>query len=192
MDRVLIIASGNNGKIHEFSQLLSILPIKVQSQPEGIVVEETGRSFRENAQLKALAISNLTGEWAIADDSGLNVDALQGAPGIYSARYAKNDSERIARLLKELGPTDNRRAFFTAALCIAAPGNKVLIEVEGRCEGLITRSPRGQKGFGYDPVFEVIGTGKTFAEMGASGKKKFGHRGNAFALLLPRLKKILT
>ena len=190
--RTLVIASGNAGKIREFAGLLEHLPLTVKPQPEGMEVEETGLTFAENARLKARVVAAATGHWALADDSGLSVDALDGAPGVFSARYAESDPARIARLLKELGDTDNRSAYFSAALCIAAPDSSVLVEVEGRCDGVITTAPRGAEGFGYDPIFEVLGTGQTFAEMDRERKKSHGHRGRAFTLLEPQLHQLLA
>ena len=190
--RTLVIASGNAGKIREFAGLLEHLPLTVKPQPEGMEVEETGLTFAENARIKARAVATATGHWALADDSGLSVDALDGAPGVFSARYAESDPARIARLLKELGDTDNRSAYFSAALCIAAPDSSVLVEVEGRCDGVITTAPRGAEGFGYDPIFEVLGTGQTFAEMDRERKKSHGHRGRAFTLLEPQLHQLLA
>ena len=190
--QTLVIASGNQGKVREFLGLLSGMPLKVKAQPEGLEVEETGNTFTDNARIKALAVAAKTGEWALADDSGLSVDALNGAPGVHSARYAPSDPERIARLLQALKPGDNRNARFCAALCVAAPDGTVLLEVEGQCKGWITRSPRGDQGFGYDPIFEVEGTQKTFAEMSLQEKKSHGHRGRAFALLEPRLRQLLS
>ena len=189
--KALVIASGNAGKIREFQGLLQALPVTVRPQPEGLEVEETGTTFAANARLKAQAVAATTGEWALADDSGLSVDALDGAPGVHSARYAPTDPERIARLLKALNGSEQRQAHFCAALCIAAPDGSVLMEVEGRCDGLITASPRGEQGFGYDPIFEVAGTGRTFAEMPLAEKKQHGHRGRAFSLLEPQLRHLL-
>ena len=189
--RTLVIASGNAGKIREFGRLLANLPITVESQPDGLEVDETGTTFAENARLKAITVAKQTQQWALADDSGLSVKALDGAPGIYSSRYADNDQARISRLLDELGEEGTRTAHFSAALCIAAPDGTVLVEVEGRCHGVITRAPRGQQGFGYDPIFEVDGTDLTFAEMNDEQKRTVGHRGRAFALLEPQLKQLL-
>ena len=190
--RLLVIASGNQGKIREFKSLLSELPLQVTAQPDGLEVEETGRTFRDNARIKAQAVARLTGAWALADDSGLSVDALAGAPGVHSARYAPTDQERISKLLNALHDVDDRSAHFCAALCVAAPDGELLLEVEGRCDGLISSEPRGQDGFGYDPVFEVKGTGRTFAEMAPAEKKQHGHRGRAFALLQPKLEALLA
>ena len=190
--RTLVIASGNAGKIREFQGLLQHLPLDVQPQPEGMDVEETGSTFAANARIKAKAVATTTGHWALADDSGLSVNALGGAPGVHSARYAPTDPERINKLLSALSKTSERDAQFCAALCVAAPDGSVLIEVEGRCDGRITTLPRGEGGFGYDPIFEVRGTDLTFAEMPLSDKKAHGHRGRAFALLEPRLRALLS
>ena len=191
MDNVpLVIASGNKGKIGEFKKLLDDFPIDLLTQPVGFEIEETGSTFMENARIKAIAVSQATGNLSLADDSGLSVEALGGAPGIYSSRYASSDKQRIEKLLAELKPFSNRKAKFECALCIAS-GEKVLIEVSGFCEGLITFFPKGQNGFGYDPIFEVSGLGKTYAEMDHEKKKHIGHRGNAFKLLIPKLKQLL-
>ena len=192
MDNIpLVIASGNEGKIKEFKKLLEDFPFNLLSQPFGFEIEETGKTFMENARIKAIAVSKETGCLSLADDSGLGVDALGGAPGIYSSRYANSDKERIKKLLAELKPFPNRKAKFECALCIASEG-KVLIEVTGFCEGEITFSRKGENGFGYDPIFEVAGLGETFAEMSYDKKKQIGHRGNAFKLLKPELENLLT
>ena len=191
MDNVpLVIASGNKGKIGEFKKLLDDFPIDLLTQPVGFEIEETGSTFMENARIKAIAVSQATGNLSLADDSGLSVEALGGAPGIYSSRYASSDKQRIEKLLAELKPFSNRKAKFECALCIAS-GEKVLIEVSGFCEGLITFYPKGENGFGYDPIFEVSGLGETYAEMDHEKKKHIGHRGNAFKLLIPKLKQLL-
>ena len=190
--KTLVIASSNPGKIHEFENLLRALPLNVRPQPESLEVEETGSTFAANAQLKAKTVACVTGEWALADDSGLSVDALDGAPGVQSARYANSDPERIQRLLNALQNCSKREAHFCAALCIAAPDGRVLLEVEGRCQGRITTAPRGDQGFGYDPIFEVKDTGLTFAEMALAEKKQHGHRGRAFTALEPKLRKLLA
>lgn len=198
---VLVIASGNAGKVREFGHLLAGLPITVQPQPEGLEVEETGDNFAQNAHLKARAAALATGQWALADDSGLEVSALGGAPGVHSARYADSDGARIARLLRELeqanqrqrgkGLVADRSARFSTALAVADPGGTIRLEVEGHCPGVILTTPRGMGGFGYDPVFFVPETGLTFAEMHQGLKGRIGHRGRAFALLEPRLRAVL-
>ena len=193
---VLVIASGNAGKVREFGALLADLGLETRSQPDGLEVEETGATFAANAKLKAQAVAQATGQWALADDSGLSVDALGGAPGVHSARYASSDIARIERLLQELAtagalsPTA-RSARFTAALALANPAGEMVLEVEGHCPGQILEAPRGTGGFGYDPVFFVPEAGLTFAEMPQSLKAQLGHRGRAFALLKPQLQALL-
>ncbi|MEI6616210.1 MAG: RdgB/HAM1 family non-canonical purine NTP pyrophosphatase [Cyanobium sp. ELA507] len=197
----LVIASGNAGKIREFAGLLADLPLEIRAQPEGLEVEETGTTFAANARLKAEAVARATGCWALADDSGLAVDALGGAPGVFSARYAPTDPERIARLLAELAAANQERsaqglapdriARFTAALAVADPSGAIRIEVEGHCPGVILEVPRGAGGFGYDPVFLVPEACLSFAEMDKATKGRIGHRGRAFALLEPGLRGLL-
>jgi len=193
---VLVIASGNAGKVREFGALLADLGLHTQPQPEGLEVDETGTTFAANARLKARAVALATGQWALADDSGLSVDALGGAPGVHSARYAGSDGARIARLLQELtaagalSPT-SRGARFSAALALANPSGELMLEVEGHCPGQILEAPRGEGGFGYDPVFYVPEAGLSFAEMPRALKAELGHRGRAFALLKPQLQALL-
>ena len=187
----LIIASSNKGKVKEFKKLLESFPLRISSQPEGIYLEETGKTFQENARLKALTLAQITGKLSLADDSGLCVDALNGAPGIYSARFGNTDEERISRLLYQMKLIKKRNANFHSALCIASPKKEILLEVEGISEGVITTKKRGVKGFGYDPIFEVISIGLTYAEMSVEQKFTFGHRGKAFKQLEPLIKKIL-
>jgi len=197
---VLVIASGNAGKLREFADLLAGLPIAARPQPEGLEVEESGTTFAANARLKAEAVARATGCWALADDSGLAVVALGGAPGVHSARYAETDPARIARLLRELAAANRQRlaaglpadrsARFTAALAVADPGGTIRLEVEGHCPGQILEAPRGEGGFGYDPVFLVPEAALTFAEMDKALKGRIGHRGRAFALLEPKLREL--
>jgi XTP/dITP diphosphohydrolase len=188
---VLVIASGNPGKVREFSHLLADLKLAIRPQPEGLEVDETGTTFAENARLKASAVARATGCWALADDSGLSVNALGGAPGVHSARYAETDAARIARLLRELNGSNDRSAQFTAALAVADPSGTIRLEVEGVCPGVILEEQRGSGGFGYDPVFFVPEAGLTYAEMDKGLKGRIGHRGQAFALLAPQLQKLL-
>ncbi|MGA0386074.1 MAG: RdgB/HAM1 family non-canonical purine NTP pyrophosphatase [Vulcanococcus sp.] len=193
----LVIASGNAGKVREFAQLLEDLGLDTQPQPEGIEVEETGSTFAANARLKAEAVAKATGQWALADDSGLSVDALGGVPGVHSARYAATDAARIERLLQELhdaGALDPeaRSARFTAALALADPSGRVVLEVEGHCPGQILMACRGDGGFGYDPVFYVPEVQLSFAEMPKALKAEVGHRGRAFAALKPQLQALLA
>ena len=187
----LIVATGNPGKLREMQRYLQDLPCKLQLKPEGIEVVETGATFQENAALKASQVAKATGEWAIADDSGLAVEALNGAPGIYSARYGATDRERIERLLRELGNSNQRRARFVCAIAIARPDGTIVLETEGICEGEILSQPAGDGGFGYDPIFYLPQQKQTFAQMSPELKNKLSHRGQAFAALLPQLKEII-
>jgi XTP/dITP diphosphohydrolase len=192
MAALLVIASGNAGKVREFGHLLAALHLEIRPQPEGLEVEETGATFAENARLKAAAVARATGCWALADDSGLSVSALGGAPGVHSARYATTDEARIGRLLRELAGAGDRSAQFTAALAVADPSGAIRLEVEGICPGVILEETRGRGGFGYDPVFFVPETGLTYAEMDKELKGRIGHRGKAFALLAPQLQTLLS
>ena len=186
----LIVATGNPGKVQEMQEYLTGLPWELQLKPESIDVEETGTTFIANACLKACGVAKALGEWAIADDSGLAVDALDGAPGLYSSRYGKTDKDRINRLLRELGDTENRQAKFICAIAIASPDGKIVLATEGICPGEILHSPRGKGGFGYDPIFYVPTRQQTFAEMSAATKGEISHRGVAFAQLMPNLQKL--
>lgn len=193
----LVIASGNAGKVREFARLLVSMGLDISPMPQDLEVEETGATFAENACLKAVAVAQATGCWALADDSGLEVAALGGAPGVQSARYAATDGDRIERLLKDLARAEqdarkdqregDRRARFVAALALADPRGQVVVEVEGVCEGTILPAPLGEGGFGYDPVFWVEEAGQSFAQMDPAVKARFSHRGRAFQALKPRL-----
>jgi XTP/dITP diphosphohydrolase len=186
----LIIATSNPGKLEEIKAYFVNLPIELAIKSKEIEIEETGTTFLENAYLKASQVAQQMGEWAIADDSGLAVDALQGAPGIYSARYGKTDQGRIERLLKELGETEERTARFICSIAIARRDGSIALETEGICEGTILYAPQGEGGFGYDPIFYVPEYNQTFAEMPSELKHRISHRGRAFEQLLPQLSQI--
>jgi XTP/dITP diphosphohydrolase len=181
----LIVATGNQGKVREMAEYLQDLPWKLVKKPDDLEIEETGTTFRENACLKASQVAQATGQWAIADDSGLAVEALNGAPGLYSARYGTTDQERITRLLNELKDHPNRKAQFICAIAVARPDGSIAIETEGICQGEISDQPRGNHGFGYDPIFYVPQYQQTFAEMKPETKQKISHRGKAFQALIP-------
>jgi XTP/dITP diphosphohydrolase len=185
---ILVVATGNPGKLKEMQSYLEGTLWDLQLKPEALDVEETGTTFLANACLKASEIAMATGQWAIADDSGLSVDALDGAPGIFSARYAETDDGRIDRLLLELGDRDDRGAQFVCAIAVANPEGKIVIQEEGICRGEILRERRGGGGFGYDPVFYVPGVKQSYAEMSGETKHRVSHRGLAFDLVLPKLK----
>ena len=189
-----LLATHNRKKCEEMQRILSPLGIEVcTAEMLGIEItdaEETGATFAENARIKAESGCSESGYPCIADDSGLCVDALGGAPGVYSARFAGehgNDEANIKKLLTELEnvPDEKRTAHFACTVCVAYPDGK-LIELEGRCEGLIGREKRGDNGFGYDPVF-MIGE-RSFAEFTAEEKDAISHRGNA----LRKLKEVLS
>jgi XTP/dITP diphosphohydrolase len=185
--KLLVLATGNPGKLEEIQAYLEGLDIELALKPDELEIEETGDTFLANACLKASQVAMATGEWAIADDSGLEVDALDGAPGIYSARYGNNDAERIERLLLELGDELNRQAQFVCVIAIARPDGSIALQAEGVCPGEILRKPRGNNGFGYDPIFYVPEQQMTFAEMSPKIKHNVSHRGQAFKALLPQL-----
>ncbi|MGC9505597.1 RdgB/HAM1 family non-canonical purine NTP pyrophosphatase [Baaleninema sp.] len=187
---VLVVATGNPGKLKEMQAYLTDTDWELQLKPPEIDIEETGTTFAENARLKASSVAKATGKWSIADDSGLSVKALDGAPGIYSARYGKSDRDRIDRVLRELGDTDNRDAQFVCAIAIARPDGSIAAEVEGICPGEILSEPRGDAGFGYDPIFYVGELGLSFAEMSPEQKHQCSHRGRAFQALRPTLDKL--
>lgn len=188
--RTLIIATSNPGKLQEIQDYFSNLNWELQLKPKEIEIEEIGKTFLENARLKASQVAKRLKQWAIADDSGLAVDALDGAPGIYSARYGDTDQARIERLLQALGDTENRQAQFVCAIAIASPDGSIVLQTEGICSGEILKTPQGKGGFGYDPIFYVPHYQQTFAEMAPELKQKVSHRGQAFANLMPQLKQL--
>ena len=187
----IIAATKNRGKLEEIAQLLSNLPYDVISMTEaGITddIDETGATFEENALIKARAVWRVTGETVIADDSGLEVDHLGGAPGVYSARYAgegATDADRNKKLLSALtGVTaDKRSARFVCSIALIFPDGRELV-VRGTCEGYIADGPAGNNGFGYDPLFYVPEFGLTIAQMDAGLKNGISHRGNALRKIL--------
>jgi XTP/dITP diphosphohydrolase len=186
----LVVATQNLGKLKEMQHHLSSLPWDLQMMPRDLEVEETGETFFENACLKASQVAKQLGQWSIADDSGLSVLALDGAPGVYSARYGKDDADRISRLLRELGATPNRAAQFVCAIALANPNGEIVCHAEGICPGEILTAPQGEGGFGYDPVFYVPEAGLSFAEMSKDQKREVSHRGRAIALLIPQLENL--
>ncbi len=188
----LVIASGNAGKVEEFRAYLADLGITLIAKPESIDVEETGTTFIENAHLKASQVAIATNEWAIADDSGLEVFALNGAPGVLSARYAETDSKRIDRVLEELRNSANREAQFVCAIAIASPDGAIAADAIGICKGEITDTPRGNAGFGYDPIFLVPELQQTFGEVLPAVKATISHRAKALEILHSSLKSLIA
>ena len=181
----LVLASKNRNKLAEMQTILGELGLEVVLESEvgvDVDVEETGTTFEENALLKAKAVMEASGMAAIADDSGLEVDALHGAPGVYSARYGGKDSDaaRTALLLENMRdvPQEKRTARFVSAIACALPDGRV-VTARGVCEGTVLFETRGDNGFGYDPVFFVPELGMTFAEADGARKNAVSHRGNA-------------
>ncbi len=189
----LVVATTNRGKLGEVRALLAprgvdVVPVDVVLP--GWTLVEVGATFAENARAKATDVACRAGVAALADDSGLEVVALDGAPGVRSARYAgegASDGANVAKLLAAMRDVaaDARQAAFRCALALAGPDGEV-VEVEGRCEGTIAFAPRGTRGFGYDPVFVDVATGRTFAELGAAEKNARSHRARALAALCAR------
>jgi XTP/dITP diphosphohydrolase len=195
MKPIVVLATRNQGKINEFRKIMAQAEIELKSLDDfGPIpeAEEDGETFDDNAYKKALFTAKVLGLPAIADDSGLVVEALGGAPGVRSARYAgenASDEENMAKLLAELTDQSNRKAAFECVISIAVPAGPALT-YEGRCEGEITATPQGGEGFGYDHVFYYPPAGKTFAQMDMAEKNKVSHRGRALAELKGELDKI--
>jgi XTP/dITP diphosphohydrolase len=188
-DRVLVLATMNRGKARELVELLGDVPFDVRllaDYPGAVAPEETAATYRGNALLKARAAARLTGAWALGDDSGLEVDALDGAPGLRSARYGGpglDDVGRCALLLDALRdvPADQRTARFRCVIALVDPEGRESV-VEGVVDGTITRAPRGPGGFGYDPLFYYPPLGQTFGELSDAAKALVSHRARAAAL----------
>ena len=201
----VLVATTNPGKVRELRALLGdeVEWKSLAGFPAVPEVKEDGATFAENARKKALGYARATGLWTLADDSGLAVDALGGAPGVNSARFSgerakgadrrvvdRRNMEKLLSLLQGV-PTEKRTARFVCHLCLASP-EKVLIETQGTLEGLITEEPAGTGGFGYDPVFLVPQLGKTVAQLGDVEKNAISHRGNAMRRLQPLLRDLLA
>lgn len=189
----LILASKNKHKVEEFRRIL--LPLGWEILPQDTIcpdleIEETGTTFAENAYLKAMGIYHVTGLPTVADDSGLCVDALDGAPGVYSARYAgdgHNSADNNEKLLREMEnvPDEKRTARFVCAICVVF-GEDDIVQCEGACEGAVAHRLHGENGFGYDPLF-MVGE-HSFAELDGSAKDAISHRGRALAALYEKMK----
>jgi XTP/dITP diphosphohydrolase len=190
----VIVASNNQGKIKEIKEILKDFPLEVISLKEANIkvdVVEDGKTFMENAYKKAYEIYKITGEMVLSDDSGLMVDVLNEAPGVFSARFAgehgndKKNNEKILELLKDKKEED-RKAKFVAAIVFIINENKV-VQVQGECNGYIIDEERGDDGFGYDPLFYIPDLKKTFAEISSSEKNAISHRGRALSILKDKL-----
>lgn len=189
----VIAATKNKGKIREMQEILSPLEIEIVSQQEmgiNVDVEETGDTFERNALIKARAVAMVCDYPVLADDSGICVEALDGAPGVHSARYAgedATDADRVMKLLRELGDCENRNAKFVTAVAFIFPDGRELTAC-GEVLGHITKSPEGENGFGYDPIFFSNELGKTFAKSTDEEKNSVSHRGRALKNLYEKLK----
>jgi len=197
MYNIIVLATNNENKVKEFKELLKDTPVEIKylkdygPLPEAI---EDGETFDDNAYKKAFHYARVLGLPCLADDSGLAVDALDGRPGVYSARYAgenATDQENCDKLLAEMEGKKDRKAHFVCVLSLATPGGPALTW-EGRCDGEITTERRGESGFGYDPVFYSPELGKTFAEVSMEEKSKVSHRGRALAEFADEIDKVLV
>lgn len=198
--QIAVIATGNRHKLVEISEMLKDFSIQVKSMGdmglEGLEIEETGTTFEENAVIKAETVCQKTGLMALADDSGLEVDALNGAPGIYSARYAGeqgNDDENNKKLLEELKdvPLENRQARFVCALAAVFPDGRKIV-VRGIVEGYIDFEEKGAHGFGYDPLFLIPTYQQTFGQLGPVIKNSMSHRGRAIEMMKLKLEEVFS
>ncbi len=191
----LVLGTNNAKKLVELKLLLPSDRIRLTSLaeiPEAIDVDETGTTFTENAALKATEQAKHLGRWVLAEDSGLSVDALDGRPGVYSARYAgteRSDAANNAKLLEELAsvPDERRRAKYNCYLCLSDPDGHVRLEANDTCGGMIARAASGSAGFGYDPLFVIPEYHRTFAELDLSVKRAISHRSRALRAFIPRL-----
>ena len=196
MFNFIVLATSNQNKVREFSDLLADFPVDIKclSDFKGLPsVVEDGLTFDDNAYKKAHHYAKVLGVPAIADDSGLCVNALNGAPGVYSARYSgegATDEQNCTKLLKELSGIDDRSAAFHCVLSIAVPAGPALT-YEGTCEGVILDEPQGENGFGYDPVFYFEPLGRTFAQLSLDEKNKVSHRGKVMAELRLEFSKVM-
>lgn len=203
----ILVATTNPGKLVELGEMLSDVAdiewLSLREFPGIDEVEEDGSTFAENARKKALGYAAVTGLWTIADDSGLVIDALNGEPGVYSARYAADECDstdrktidaanyqKALRLLKDVPPAE-RTARFQCCLCLSAP-DKVLAETAGTVEGVINEAPVGDNGFGYDPIFYIPKLNKTVAQLENHEKNQLSHRGNAIRQFKPLLQNLLN
>jgi XTP/dITP diphosphohydrolase len=197
MFNLIVLATSNTNKVKEFKAMLADFPVEIKSLadfgPLPPVVED-GATFDENAYKKAHHVAKVLGIPAIADDSGLSVTALNGEPGVYSARYAgegATDQQNWEKLLKKMDGVKDRAAFFTCVLSIAVPSGPALT-YEATCDGTILESPRGENGFGYDPVFYYEPLKKTFAELSMEEKNRVSHRGKVFKEVKTEFDKIMV
>lgn len=193
----IVLGTGNEHKVFEINQIVksklgaNAENIEFISPPAGFDPIEDGSSFEENSYIKAKEASNLSGMISLADDSGLCIEALNGAPGLYSARYAGTQDEKIERVLRELDGKENRKAKFVCCMTLVNAEGEILHRTKGECFGQIIKERRGVNGFGYDPIFLPDGYDITIAEMSDEGKNSISHRGRALDKMLDYLQKEL-
>jgi XTP/dITP diphosphohydrolase len=196
---ILVVATRNQKKLGELQELLADMPVTIRlisDFPDAPDVEETGQTFVENAELKARSAAESTGHIALADDSGLEIDALGGKPGVMSNRFAgpdASDQDKYMLILNLMDciPDEHRSARFRAAVAIATPEGEV-VTVEGKCEGMIAHTPSGEGGFGYDPIFYIPELGKTMAQLDSDEKNRISHRGKALRAAKKLLRELLA
>ena len=192
----ILIATNNLGKVKEIKDILDSSKIKILTMkdfPPLPKIEEDGKTYQENAFKKARKISEYTGKICLADDSGLEIDYLKGKPGIYSSRWGNSDEERINKVLKliENVPKNKRNAKFVCVVVLVFPNGKIYM-VKEECKGIIAFNPKGEHGFGYDPIFLVPEYDKTFAELGDKIKNQISHRGKAMRRMIDIINKIVV
>jgi len=188
--RKLTIASKNPKKVAEIEKMLGQLPLEIQHQPENLEIPETGSSYLENALLKGTSVAKYTNTWTIADDSGLEVDELSGAPGIYSARYAKTNKDKLNKILLELGQSPYRSAKFISVMVLCEPSGNEICHAEGICWGEILKSP-AYEGGEFESIFWVKEAGCTYGELNDQQLTRLGSRGKAARAIAPKLLKAL-
>lgn len=200
----IVLASSNEHKVKEINAIVSTFPLIREMAEEGTTTNklefilppsdfdpiEDGQTFEENSLIKAKAAWELSKTWTLADDSGLCIDALKGAPGIHSARYAETPQARINRVLKEMKGIKNRTARFKCCMTLINPQGEIAFSYTGICEGSIIEGQRGVNGFGYDPIFLLENSNKTMAELSEEEKNRVSHRGKALNAILEYIKKI--
>ncbi len=186
----IILASSNEHKVKEINAIVAGTGIEFILPPEGFDPIENGSTFEENSLIKAYYAWKLGKDWALADDSGLCIDALGGAPGIHSARYAETPQARIDRVLREMQGIEDRSACFKCCMTLINPQGKVVFSHTGLCKGSIIEKPRGINGFGYDPIFLLKNSDKTMAELSEEEKNKVSHRGKALSVVLDYIRSI--
>lgn len=192
----ILIATNNLGKVKEIKDILDSPKIKILTMkdfPPFPKIEEDGKTYQENAFKKARKISEYTGKICLADDSGLEIDYLKGKPGIFSSRWGNSDEERIDKVLKLLEniPINKRKAKFICVVVLVFPNGKIYM-VKEECKGIITSNPKGENGFGYDPIFLVPEYDRTFAELGENIKNQISHRGKAMRRMIDIINKIVV